>query len=145
MTSGRRYKIRMEGDVLYAEPVLSAAEKENGNFQSFELRKFKDRYTGYEHEVIAQRCAFDYTAEFSVLTASRIEGQVKAPPLGTKILFNNCLWDTDFYEWTLSCGFPSNDPALSRVFQPQDRQTPGRFAQIAPPAIGQVAAAVTLL
>jgi hypothetical protein len=101
MTSGQRYKIRKEGDVLYVEPVLSDAERQNGYFVSLELRKLKDRYTGNEHEVVAQRCAFDYPVEFSVLTASRIEGQLKRPPMGTELLLNTCVWDPSVsYELT---------------------------------------------
>jgi S1-C subfamily serine protease len=112
MSSGNRFKIRNEGDVLYVEGVLSDAAKRDGDFYAWELRKFDDRYTGKEHSVIAvynhfpngnvqfdHKCAFEFPAEFSLLTASRIEGRLKYPPLGAKLNYKKCSYDKP-YEWS---------------------------------------------
>ena len=110
MKSGNRFKIRNEGDVLYVERVLSDAQKQVGAFEAFELRKFNDRYTGMARQVLPvyyfagnrrvdHQCTFENPAEFSLLTASRIEGRVKNPPLDAKFDFKKCTYDKP-YEWT---------------------------------------------
>jgi hypothetical protein len=110
MKSGSMFKIRKDGDVLYVERVLSDAQKQVGAFEAFELRKLDDRYTGMARMVLPvyyfagnrrvdHQCTFENPAEFSLLTASRIEGRVKNPPPDAKFDFKKCTYDKP-YEWT---------------------------------------------
>ena len=104
MTSGSRFKIRKEGDVVYIERVLSDAEKKVGNFAAMELHKSKDGYSGKEHVVVAgytldrlvnyaYRCTFDFPVEVSVLNESRIEGRISIPPDNAKMDRKKCTYN----------------------------------------------------
>jgi hypothetical protein len=53
MTSGNRYKVRKDPDVVYVERILSDAEREIGDFTGMELHKGKQGYAGNEHFVVA--------------------------------------------------------------------------------------------
>lgn len=110
MTSGNRYKIRRDPDVVYVERVLSDAEKQLGNFTSLELREGPQGYSGNEHMVITgsyldhdfkhwtqkqvvNRCSFDFPVEVSVFPESRIELRVLFPSSGSKMDIKKCVYD----------------------------------------------------
>jgi hypothetical protein len=112
MTSGNRYTIRNEPDVVYVERVLSDAEKQIGNFTSLELHRDTTGYKGSERIIavgsyldrwktqqIFNRCTFDYPVEVSVYTQTRIEFRVSAPPNSSKLDFKTCAFDNKTRTW----------------------------------------------
>jgi len=109
MITGNRFKIRKEGDAIYIERVASQIDKQVGNFEGIELHKSNDGYSGKEHLVLAvnyftlankrvdKRCTFDFPAEISLLTPSRIEGRLHSAPAGAKLDYRKCSYDKT--EW----------------------------------------------
>jgi hypothetical protein len=105
VTSGRTFVIRKEAEIVYVERVLSDAEKQAGVYAGMELHKSKDGYSGVEHVVligqyfqrglnarrVANRCAIDYPSSIKLLTESRIEGQITAPPSDPNFDFKKCV------------------------------------------------------
>lgn len=110
ITTGHKFRIRKETDVVYVELIESDAEKQVGAFTSDELHKGKDGYSGTEHtsflgqyynRVFARwdtnRCGpFEFSLEVTVLTESRIEGRVLIPP---KVDFRKCTYDKKSVAW----------------------------------------------
>jgi hypothetical protein len=105
-SSGVR-KLRFEGDVIYAETVLTE-EQRNFAFDSYELKKGKDGgYKGtirsgntcaypappltwdYGH-MRQNRCQFENEIEFTSLTPSRIEGRSFRQPADAKFDCKKC-------------------------------------------------------
>ena len=111
MTSGNRYTIRKEPDVVYVERVLPEAAKQAGNFTSIELHKSTTGYKGNERIIIVglyldrwkrqipNRCTFEYPVEVSVLTESRIEFRALAVPDSAKFDFKTCAYDNKTPTW----------------------------------------------
>jgi hypothetical protein len=105
MTSGARFLIRKDADVVYIVRVVTDVEKKVGIFQGAELHKGEDKYTGMGHSVAVQyylqygeyqangRCTFDIPWEVSLLSASRIEGRLFSRPTGSKVDFKKCTFD----------------------------------------------------
>lgn len=108
--SGSRFLVRREPDVLYAERVLSDAEKRVGNFFSIELHKSSDQYKGQEHVIltssyldhdfkhwtqnqVVKHCSFSFPVEVEVFTQSRIEARILAPPSDSKLDIKRCTYD----------------------------------------------------
>ena len=111
MTSGNKYTIRKEPDIVYVERVLPDAAKQVGNFTSIELHKSTTGYKGNERIIVVgsyldrwkrqvlNRCAFEYPVEVSVFTESRIEFRVLAVPDGAKFDFKACAYDNKTPTW----------------------------------------------
>jgi hypothetical protein len=104
-TSGGRFLIRKEAEVVYIERVVTDVEKKVGVYQGAELHKNGDIYTGKGHSVAVQyylqygeyqsngRCTFDIPWEVSLLSTSRIEGRLFSRPTGSKVDFKKCTFD----------------------------------------------------
>jgi S1-C subfamily serine protease len=97
IVSGNRFKIRQQGDLVYIERVLPEEAVRVGAFSGWELRKGKNGYSGTERVVIpcsynatdwntlgpkqiVNRSTFEYQVEVSLVSATRIEGRLLAPP-----------------------------------------------------------------
>jgi hypothetical protein len=106
MTTGHLFTIRKDADVVYAEPVLSDAQKKAGNFISMELHAGKDGYRGKEHVIstgwkadwsgnqrVVNRCVFDYDVEVATFSERRIEGRILHPSLNAKLDFKKCTFN----------------------------------------------------
>jgi hypothetical protein len=105
MTSGARFLIRKDADVVYIVRDVTDVEKKVGVFQGAELHKSEDKYTGMGHSVAVQyylqygeyqangRCTFDIPWEVSLLSPSRIEGRLFSRPTGSKVDFKKCTFD----------------------------------------------------
>lgn len=118
MSTGHRFKIRKDQDVVYLEGVLTDGEKQIGSFVSGEWHKEKDGYKGNEHVIavgsyfdrwtsrqVTNRCTFDYTMEVSVFSPSRMELRLLGPPNGSRLDFKKCTWDKAFV-WKDSVWIP---------------------------------------
>jgi len=103
MTSGNRFTIRNDGEVIYVEVELTDAQRKAGRFISMELRKSKDGYSGKEHSVlvgwkrdrsgnekIINSCVSDYDVEASTVSDRRFEGRILVPPPNSTVDFKNC-------------------------------------------------------
>ncbi|MGA3023686.1 MAG: trypsin-like peptidase domain-containing protein [Bryobacteraceae bacterium] len=93
ITTGMKFKIRTEPDVVYVEGVLSDAVRQNGTFTSVELHKASNGYSGKVRVVIAGGCRLEYPAEASVFSPSRIEIRFLLPPVGSKFNPKKCAYD----------------------------------------------------
>ena len=103
MTSGKRWRIRKESDIVYVEVILSDAEKQAGNFIGTELHRSKDGYSGNQRVItnggyidrwtnqwVAKSCTLEYAVEVPRLSETRIEGRLFGPPPGSKVDWRKC-------------------------------------------------------
>jgi hypothetical protein len=107
LSSGAVRKLRFEGDVIYAETVLTD-QQQNSQFDSYELKKDKDgSYKGTRRSGGAcvypappltwdygrmreNQCQFDNQIEFTSVTPNRIEGRAFGPPVGARFDCRKC-------------------------------------------------------
>jgi hypothetical protein len=83
MTSGRDYKVRMDGDFIYADWVnLPPALQSTGAFVRSELKKTGNRWVGksisslpYNYGLSVKWCRSETDTEIDKVSDSRIEGQ----------------------------------------------------------------------
>jgi S1-C subfamily serine protease len=107
LSSGAIRKLRFEGDIIYAETVLTE-EQRKFEFDSYELKKDKDgSYKGtirsgstcvypapaltWDYGKMRQnRCQFEKQVEFTSVTPNRIEGRASVPPADAKFDCKRC-------------------------------------------------------
>ena len=103
LTTGKVRSLRLEGDFIYAETVLTDEQRKLG-FDSYELKKNSDgSYKGvirtsftcsypsaWDRSAQYNRCKFEGQIEFSNITPIRIEGRVFGPPEGAKLDCKKC-------------------------------------------------------
>jgi hypothetical protein len=96
LVSGTTRIVRREGDRIYAEMLVSEADKQAGQFAISDLKKQGDSYSGTlsvgilcrnAFNVITNRYSFHYQTELTSVTPTRIEGWTMAPPNDAKF---NC-------------------------------------------------------
>jgi len=107
LISGRRFKVRIDGDWVYVERLFLEDESKAGAFHAWELRKREDGiYIGIARAVhlceytysdwpngvksVVNRCPYESQAEVSKLSESRIEGRLKQYPPDTKLKRRKC-------------------------------------------------------
>ncbi|HEU0139710.1 MAG TPA: trypsin-like peptidase domain-containing protein [Bryobacteraceae bacterium] len=101
LISGNVYNIRRQSDLIYVERLFPPEAVKVGFFSAWELRKKEQQYVGsirsvvvceYQPwiETIVKRCPFEFRAEFSLFTDSRIEGRTLAPRNGAKLNCRKC-------------------------------------------------------
>jgi hypothetical protein len=107
LQTGNSYIIREEKDFIYVERSFSIEEKQRGNFGSLDLRKTPAGYSGQFHLILLvpyrggflgrqtnySRCTFDFPVEIASISASRIEGRIKEPPLNSILVYSSCTYD----------------------------------------------------
>lgn len=106
LASGTTKILRVDGDNLYVETVVSEEERRAGGFNTAELRKTGDAYSGQgrmsgtcsyigftafvgKHEKF-NRCMFEGPLEIRLLTPTRIEGRAMGYPPNTKFDCGKC-------------------------------------------------------
>jgi hypothetical protein len=103
LTAGGVRSLRFEGDLIYAESVLTD-KQHDVEFDSCELKKAQNGgYSGVRRVGITcsyighfntgpwnNRCRFENKIEFNTITPSRIEGRILAPPDGAVFNCGKC-------------------------------------------------------
>jgi hypothetical protein len=101
LTSGTVRVLRVEGDHVYVETILSEQARQMGGFSLADLKKDGERYVGsIRYRLVGRlitwgglgycdsKCVFERSIEILSFTPSRIEGRVMAPPDDAKF---NCM------------------------------------------------------
>jgi hypothetical protein len=106
LTSGAVNVLRVEGDHVYVERIMSERQRQEGEFSLADLKKDGERYVGTFrfcivcHYVfsgsISDRCVFENAIEFLSFTPSRIEGRMMAPPDHSKLNCGKCRYSKEF-------------------------------------------------
>jgi S1-C subfamily serine protease len=113
MSTGTKYKVRVQSEFIYLEALISDDAARAGAFGGGELRKNGSTYSGKYKNVIAcaydtddwatlgrktvrNHCTFDVSEEFTLFSASRIEGRISKPPEGSKLNCKKCTYDKPF-------------------------------------------------
>jgi S1-C subfamily serine protease len=105
LASGKVRRVRLEGDFLYAETVLTEEERKFG-FDSYELKKDSDGgYKGVFRVGFTcsypstwgpspryNQCKFEHELELNSVNPSRIEGRLFGPPEGSKLDCKKCAY-----------------------------------------------------
>jgi hypothetical protein len=96
MTSGAVRKLRIEGDYIYGETILSDAATKAGMFILVDVKKDGDKYSGKQTVKIVRSdgasCSFAWPVELTLVTAERIEGHGFGPPPNSKIDWKLCVY-----------------------------------------------------
>jgi hypothetical protein len=95
-----RYTIQFEGDTIHAERVHMGEQVAAGVFpQTIEAHKSGTLYVGkaqeggscaYSGKLKHHACTIEQEIEFSLVTSTRIEGTILAPPAGAKFDCQKC-------------------------------------------------------
>ncbi len=105
MVTGSRMRVRQEGNIIYAERIFPEEASRARAFAGWELRKERDRYTGkvraagnclYDLNTQVNYCSFEYKAEITLLSTSRIEARVLGPPANAKLNCRKCTYSKPF-------------------------------------------------
>jgi S1-C subfamily serine protease len=109
MTSGSKFKIRTQSDIVYVERLLPEGVARAGVFSGYELRKSGSGYGGSAkiigpctynaddwatlgRKTVTNRCTFENPVEFSLFSDSRIEGRINMPPDDAKFNCKKCTY-----------------------------------------------------
>ena len=105
LSSGNKFRLRFEADVIYAEMVLTDEGRTSQLFVNYELKRDKDGgYKGVVREGFTctyppgfmgvtnrqNSCKFEDQIEFTPVTPNRIEGRSFGPPGGVKFDCGKC-------------------------------------------------------
>jgi S1-C subfamily serine protease len=100
LVSGASEIVRVDGDRIYVETVLSSKDKDAGKFGVAELTKKGEKFAGVFREGIPctwegwssgqNFCRLERPIEIDLLTPTRIEGSVLDYPQGTKFDCRRC-------------------------------------------------------
>lgn len=108
LESGTTKIIRLEGDNMYVETILSETQRQAGSFTLAELQKVGEKYVGRirgaftcswigftafvgRHEK-SNRCETSSPIEITMLTPTRIEGVTESYPPNTEFDCGKCEW-----------------------------------------------------
>jgi hypothetical protein len=95
MTSGTIRKLRVQGDYIYSELVVSEADAKAGVFQLGELKREGDKYVGSVNTRDVRpdegaSCSATSPIELTLVTPDRIEGRAFFSPPGAKLNWATC-------------------------------------------------------
>jgi hypothetical protein len=95
MTSGTIRRVRLQGDYIYSELVVSEAEAKVGTFQMGELKREGDKYVGNVNNRVVRpdegaSCSVSSPVELTLVTPDRIEGRAFFPPPSAKLDWTTC-------------------------------------------------------
>jgi len=96
MTSGNVQTIRLSGDYIYGERVMSEANAKAGMFRLMEAKKDGDKYVGTVNSRMRNQdgasCTTKMEWELTLVTPDRIEGRTMSPPSNAKIDWKKCTY-----------------------------------------------------
>ncbi len=100
--TGNRFRLRRQGDIIYAESVLPDDASQAGFHFGWELHRQGNTYNGKLTSVIACRydwntkvkqCQFEFPAELTSFTNTRIEGRTSMPPHDARLNCDKCTYN----------------------------------------------------
>lgn len=97
MNTGTVRTIRMDGEYVYAEVVLSDAAAKAGMFVLTETKQDGDKYSGKTNERLLKSatgpsCSITNPIEFTLVAPARIEGRSFSAPTGATLDWNTCTY-----------------------------------------------------
>ena len=109
LTSGTVRVLRVEGDHVYVETILSEQARQMGGFSLADLKKDGERYVGsIRYRLVGRlitwgglgycdsKCVFERSIEILSFTPSRIEGRIMAPADNSKLNCGKCRYSKEF-------------------------------------------------